>query len=166
MNRERAKRSWKGNLDNMEQKNNFESFEVIAENIFQVIPLLRKKLAHISAFQSKQGLPLSHFQVLSLLEERGSMSVSEISEYFDIAKPNITPLVDRLVNAGLVDRVRSTADRRVVFIVILDEGRERLKAIREMLAANVEEWKNTLSDDEFSQLAESMSNVVACLKKI
>ena len=94
------------------------------------------------------------------------MSVSEISEYFDIAKPNITPLVDRLVNAGLVDRVRSTTDRRVVFIVILDEGRERLSAIREMLSSNVEEWKRSLTDEEFTHLAEAMSTVVSCLKKI
>ncbi|MBR3504403.1 MAG: MarR family transcriptional regulator [Clostridia bacterium] len=111
-------------------------------------------------------MPLSHFQVLSLLEERGSMSVSEISDYFDIAKPNITPLVDRLVGAGLVDRVRSNTDRRVVFIVILDEGRARLNAIREMLTENVEEWKNALTDEEFQLLAESMGNVVALLKKI
>ena len=117
----------------MEQANNPKSLELIADNIFQVIPLLKKRLSHISAFQSENGLPLSHFQVLSLLNERGSMSVSEISEFFDIAKPNITPLVDRLVNAGLVDRVRSTTDRRVVFIVILDEGRTRLKTIRSLL---------------------------------
>lgn len=150
----------------MEQKNNSGSLAMISENIFQVIPLLKKKLSHISAFQSKYGMPLSHFQVLSLLEERGSMSVSEISDYFDIAKPNITPLVDRLVGAGLVDRVRSNTDRRVVFIVILDEGRARLNAIREMLTENVEEWKNALTDEEFQLLAESMGNVVALLKKI
>ena len=149
----------------MEQNNNFESLEMIAENVFQIIPLLKKRLSHISAFQSKNGLPLSHFQVLSLLEERGSMSVSEISEYFDIAKPNITPLVDRLVNAGLVDRVRSTTDRRVVFIVILEEGRARLSAIREMLSTNVEEWKRSLTDEEFAHLAEAMGTVVSCLKK-
>ena len=150
----------------MEQKNNYEPLELIAENIFQVIPLLKKRLSHISAFQSEHGLPLSHFQVLSLLEERGSMSVSEISEYFDIAKPNITPLVDRLVNAGLVDHVRSTTDRRVVFIVILDAGRERLKDIRSMLSSNVEEWKRSLSDEEFATLAQSLNNVVSFLKKI
>ena len=160
------KRPWKGKTKNMERKNNSELLEVIAENVFQIIPLLKKRLSHIAAFQSKTGLPLSHFQVLSLLDERGSMSVSEISEYFDIAKPNITPLVDRLASAGLVDRVRSTADRRVVFIMILDEGRQRLKEIRELLAANVEEWERSLSDEEFAQLADSMKNVVACLKKI
>lgn len=150
----------------MEQANNPKSLELIADNIFQVIPLLKKRLSHISAFQSENGLPLSHFQVLSLLNERGSMSVSEISEFFDIAKPNITPLVDRLVNAGLVDRVRSTTDRRVVFIVILDEGRTRLKTIRSLLGENVESWKRALSDEEFDRLASALSDVVTLLGKI
>ena len=150
----------------MEQANNPKSLELIADNIFQVIPLLKKRLSHISAFQSETGLPLSHFQVLSLLNERGSMSVSEISEFFDIAKPNITPLVDRLVNAGLVDRVRSTTDRRVVFIVILDEGRTRLKTIRSLLGENVESWKRALSDEEFDRLATALSDVVTLLGKI
>ncbi len=150
----------------MEQANNPKSLELIADNIFQVIPLLKKRLSHISAFQSENGLPLSHFQVLSLLNERGSMSVSEISEFFDIAKPNITPLVDRLVNSGLVDRVRSTTDRRVVFIVILDEGRTRLKTIRSLLGENVESWKRALSDEEFDRLATALSDVVTLLGKI
>jgi len=142
------------------------SLALIADNIFQVMPLLKKKTSHISAFQNEHGLPLSHFQVLSLLEERGSMSVSEISEYFDIAKPNITPLVDRLVNAGFVDRVRSTTDRRVVFIVILDEGRNRLKTIRSLLSENVEGWKKSLSDEEFERLGMALSDVVKLLEKV
>ena len=156
----------KGECTIMAQKENYESLDLIAENIFQVIPLLKKRLSHISAFQSEHGLPLSHFQVLSLLEERGSMSVSEISEYFDIAKPNITPLVDRLVNAGLVDRVRSTTDRRVVYIVILDEGRERLKTIRSLLGENVATWKKSLTDEEFARLAGALNDVVHLLEKV
>ena len=151
---------------NMEEKKELGAMDLIAENIFQVIPLLKKRMAHISAFQSESGLPLSHFQVLSLLDERGSMSVSEISEYFNIAKPNITPLVDRLVNAGLVERVRSTTDRRVVYIVILDEGRERLKAIQALIATNVASWNGALTDDEFERLGQALSDVVTLLNKI
>lgn len=142
------------------------SKERIADNIFQVIPLLKKRLSHMAAFQGEQGLPLSHFQVLSLLEERGSMSVSEISEYFDIAKPNITPLVDRLANAGLVDRVRSTTDRRVVYIVILDAGRNRLKEIRSLLTSSVGNWNSVLTNDEMERLGKSLGDVVTLLEKI
>ena len=65
------------------------------------------------------------------------MSVSEISRRFGIAKPNITPLVDRLISAGLVERVRNKADRRVVDVYILDAGREKLREIQKVLYDHV-----------------------------
>ena len=66
----------------------------IADKLFQVMPLLRKRMLRLDGMQAEYGIPLSHVQVLAMLEEPGSMSVSEISRRFGIAKPNITPLVD------------------------------------------------------------------------
>ena len=143
-----------------------ECVERIAQGIFQAQPLMKKRLAKLSAIQSEQGIPLSHVQVLAMLEEMGSMSVSEISKRFGIAKPNITPLVDRLVNAGLVDRVRSETDRRVVNIVILEEGRERLRQIQNALNSHVASWKDVLSEEEFARLDRALIDIVEILGKI
>jgi len=143
-----------------------ECVEHIAQGIFQVQPLLKKRLIKLSAIQSDQGIPLSHVQVLAMLEEVGSMSVSEISKRFGIAKPNITPLVDRLVNAGLVDRVRSETDRRVVNIVILEEGRERLRQIQNALNDHVASWQNSLSLEDFACLERALDDILTVLSKI
>ena len=143
-----------------------ECVERIALGIFQAQPLMKKRLAKLSAIQSEQGIPLSHVQVLAMLEEMGSMSVSEISKRFGIAKPNITPLVDRLVNAGLVDRVRSETDRRVVNIVILEEGRGRLRQIQNALNSHVASWKDVLSEEEFARLDRALIDIVEILGKI
>jgi DNA-binding MarR family transcriptional regulator len=143
-----------------------ECVERIAQGIFQAQPLMKKRLAKLSAIQSEQGIPLSHVQVLAMLEEVGSMSVSEISKRFGIAKPNITPLVDRLVNAGLVDRVRSETDRRVVNIVILPAGREHLRQIESALNGYVESWQQTLSAEEFARLDFALSELVTILGKL
>lgn len=140
--------------------------EHIAQGIFQAQPLLKKRLAKLSAIQSVHGIPLSHVQVLAMLNEAGSMSVSDISNRFGIAKPNITPLVDRLVNAGLVDRVRSETDRRVVNIIILPAGRERLEQIQSALNDHVAGWRRSLTDDEFFRLSDALDTVVEILEKI
>ena len=143
-----------------------ECVERIAQGIFQAQPLMKKRLAKLSAIQADQGIPLSHVQVLAMLEEVGSMSVSEISKRFGIAKPNITPLVDRLVNAGLVDRVRSETDRRVVNIVILEEGRARLNQIQNALNEHVSSWQNVLTEEEFARLDRALIDIVEILGKI
>lgn len=140
--------------------------ESIAQNIFSVMPLLRKRLLHMDVIQAEHGIPLSHVQVLSMLNETGSMSVSEISHRLGIAKPNITPLVDRLIDEKLVDRVRDTHDRRVVNVVILDAGREKLAAIRGTIGEQVQEWAQNISAADFRELSEALASLTRILTTI
>ena len=138
----------------------------ISKDLFCVTPLLRKKLLHMDVIQNECGIPLSHVQVLSMLDEAGSMSVSEISQRLGIAKPNITPLVDRLIESHYVDRIRDAQDRRVVNIVILDEGREKLKCIHETVSNQVRSWAEALTAPEFRSLAESLGSLRHILEKL
>ena len=140
--------------------------ESIAQNIFNVMPLLRKRLLHMDVIQSEHGIPLSHVQVLSMLNETGSMSVSEISHRLGIAKPNITPLVDRLMEEKLVDRIRDTQDRRVVNVVILEAGREKLAAIRATIGEQVQEWAQNISAADFRELADALSSLTRILSNV
>ena len=140
--------------------------ESIAQNIFNVMPLLRKRLLHMDVIQSEHGIPLSHVQVLSMLNETGSMSVSEISHRLGIAKPNITPLVDRLIEEKLVDRIRDTQDRRVVNVVILKAGREKLAAMRATIGEQVQEWAQNISAADFRELADALSSLTRILSNV
>lgn len=137
--------------------------EQVASNIFHVLPLLRKRLLRLDVVQGEHGIPLSHAQVLSMLSETSSMSVSEISRRLGIAKPNITPLVDRLIANGLVDRVRDTSDRRVVNVVILPAGEEKLAAIKQSIAVQVREWSRNMSDEDFDELSAALSSITRIL---
>lgn len=140
--------------------------ESISNNIFTVLPLLRKRLLHMDTIQGEHGIPLSHVQVLSMLDETGSMSVSEISHHLGIAKPNITPLVDRLIEANLVDRVRDLHDRRVVNVVILEDGRKKLADIRAGIGEHVQEWAQNISAADFRELADALQSLTRILMQI
>ena len=140
--------------------------EQIASNIFHVLPLLRKRLLRLDVVQAEHGIPLSHAQVLTMLSETNSMSVSEISRRLGIAKPNITPLVDRLRAADLVDRVRDTGDRRVVNVVIQPAGREKLADIQKSIGAQVREWSESMSEEDFNELARSLESITRILSNL
>ena len=121
------------------------ALEHLYDMLFQAWPLMRRRLLPSSAQQAEFGMPLSHVQVLVMLDHRGSLSITEISNSFGIAKPNITPLVDRLIEEGLVMRERNSADRRVVNVVICEKGRERLADIYRDLCDHLFDWTRTLS---------------------
>ena len=138
----------------------------VAQNMFHVLPLLKKRLLHMDQVQREHGTPLSHVQVLAMLQDAGTMSVSEISRRLGIAKPNITPLVDRLFEAGYVDRQHDDNDRRVVNIVLLPAGEEKLAAIRATIARHIQVQAEDLSVSEFRELSESLSSIVRILSSL
>ena len=81
-----------------------ETLEKIARQVLTAAPVFKKKLFRPDIEQKDNPIPLSYVQVLAALDEADRLSVSEISARFDIAKPNITPLIDRMINAGYVTR--------------------------------------------------------------
>ena len=140
--------------------------ENIASKIFSVQPMLRKRVAKFEGMNAGQSMPLSHVQVLSVLNDEGSMTVSDISRRFNIAKPNITPLVDRLSAEGLVERQRSETDRRVVNIAIRDAGRERLLQTQQAIFAMIAGWADRISPEEFSELSDALDSMIRILSNV
>lgn len=138
----------------------------VAQNMFHVLPLIKKRLLHMDLVQREHGTPLSHVQVLAMLQDVGTMSVSEISRRLGIAKPNITPLVDRLFESGYVDRQHDENDRRVVNIVLLPAGEEKLAAIRATISRQIQSQVEGLSVSEFRELDESLASVVRILSSL
>src|SRR5262245_65615287 len=80
--------------------------------------------------KTEAGLTNEQYNVLRIL--RGShptrLACSEISQRMIARDPDVTRLVDRLSQRGLVSRARGKRDRRVVEVGLTDKGREVLKA--------------------------------------
>ena len=144
---------------------NKEAVETVATTTFEVLPLLRKKLLRMDVVQAEHNMPMSHVQVLAMLGDAGAMSVTDISRHLGMAKPNITPLIDRLIREGYVERRRDTGDRRVVNVVICEKGRERLADIYRALCDNLFDWTRTLSQEDMTAFNEALETIVRLLRK-
>lgn len=127
----------------------------ITNNLFEALPLLPKRLVKVDAITRKFDMPFSHVQILCMLSA-GGMTIGEISRSLGIAKPNITPLLDSLADRNLLERIRSTKDRRIVNIELLPEGVEMAKQIKAAIAEQVIEWPDGMD-------AKRLNNSLACL---
>jgi len=139
--------------------------ETLAWQILTVAPVMKKRLFRPDFEQNGEQLPLSYAQVLATLDVKESMTVTEISERFDIAKPNITPLIDRMIEAGYVKRVRNSTDRRVVHVIILDKGRAKVKDMIASLNKTIDGWASAISDEDINKIAESIETIREVLEK-
>lgn len=71
---------------------------------------------------SQFGLTGPQLTVIKMLETFGDISLSSLSERIRAQNSTVTGIIDRMEREGLVQRERSTTDRRVVFIRLTDKG--------------------------------------------
>jgi MarR family transcriptional regulator, organic hydroperoxide resistance regulator len=68
------------------------------------------------------GLTYPQYLVLLILWEHRSRQVGEIAESLHLATHAVSPIVDRLEEAGLVRRAKDDVDGRVVHVQLTDDG--------------------------------------------
>ena len=76
------------------------------------------------ALAERYGLTGSQLLVLKMLEPRGQVSLSELSERIRAKNSTVTGIIDRMERDEIVVRRRSDEDRRVVFIELTPKGRK------------------------------------------
>lgn len=73
---------------------------------------------------SEYGLTTPQFGILEALYHLGPMSLGDLADKLLVTGGNVTYVMDRLEEQGLVYRERSPEDRRVVEARLTEEGRE------------------------------------------
>ncbi|MBF6213200.1 MarR family transcriptional regulator [Nocardia puris] len=83
-----------------------------------------------TAVQRGHGLGLSEFRALGFLADApdGELRMQELADHLGLNQSSVTRLVGRLIDAGLAYRDLCPDDRRGVYTVISDAGRERHRA--------------------------------------
>jgi DNA-binding MarR family transcriptional regulator len=95
---------------------------------FRVMRLHQRMLTQITLRIRTIGLSIPQFDLLSTLTEQEGISQSELAERLYVTKGNVSGLVDRLVQAGLVERRAIAGDRRSYAMHLTAEGRRLAEA--------------------------------------
>ncbi len=104
--------------------------------------------------------------VVKILESIGDLSLSELSDKIRAQNSTVTGIIDRMEREGLVQRVRSTEDRRVVHISLTDKG---AKLAREIPIEPMEIFRSaieSLSAQEMRDLMKILMKVAKRVKQI
>lgn len=79
---------------------------------FRFIRLNRRVTAAVAVELRAIGLSIPQFDVLSTLTEREGLTQQDLAARLYVTKGNVSGLIDRLVEAGLVERRAIPGDRR------------------------------------------------------
>jgi MarR family transcriptional regulator, organic hydroperoxide resistance regulator len=87
----------------------------------------RRQRAMLANIHSCNQSP-AQLHVLGVLHEVGPITVSQLASRLAISVPSTSAMVDRMVDAGLVERARSEEDRRIVSVWLAPAGQTALNA--------------------------------------
>ncbi len=91
---------------------------------FRFIRLHQRVFSEMGQTLKPTGLSIPQFDVLSTLTEQQGLSQSDLAARLYVTKGNVSGLIDRLVEAGLVERRSAPGDRRSNAVFLTPEGRK------------------------------------------
>lgn len=91
---------------------------------FRFIRLHRRATNAVATELRALGLSIPQFDLLSTLTEREGLSQQELAERLYVTKGNVSGLLDRMVDAGLVERRSIPGDRRSNALYLTGKGRD------------------------------------------
>lgn len=97
--------------------------------------VVERHLANISVALRPYGLTAPMWRVLNGLAECGPSSIGDIAKHTAFERSYVSRLVGRMADAGLVESVGDTTDRRFRNVRLSDEGRARHAVARDIVVA-------------------------------
>lgn len=129
----------------------------------RLLALIARKTRARREHFSKRKLSPPHFMLLRTLEMKGSMRSSAMADELNVSRGAISNLTERLAQEGLVGRNRSTQDRRVVEVVLTEEGKEFLRAKEQKRIERLSTIFEELPEKDLEELIRITRNIITVL---
>jgi DNA-binding MarR family transcriptional regulator len=128
-------------------------------NLLQVNTVVAEALEQ--RLEERHGLSLAEHEVLVRLSHApGGLRMQELASLLLVSKSGVTRMIDRLVAAGLVRRVASPTDRRVIHASITRKGLSKVER-------SMPDFMTALDDAFSTHLdAHDVDSLRAALRKI
>ncbi len=137
-----------------------------AQKFSVLIQLLDRRLLRPFYTRSHYGLSPLQINVLLLLSGNTAPSMSQIATRLDISKPNVTPIIDRLIQDGYVSRTANAQDRRIVNISATEKGKKLIRTIRSDMRKMMQERFSSHTEEEFDIFMDAIDTCINFLESM
>lgn len=119
--------------------------------------------SHSKRVERATGLTVPQLVVLHAIRDLGEVTSSRISAAVSLSPATVSPILDKLENRGLIQRYRSSLDRRVVHARLTEAGLGALDAAPDLMDSRFLMRIKALSPDEQEALVRGLESMAALL---
>jgi len=107
----------------------------------------------------KSGATGAQWRTLKILERHEGLNQGQLAELLEVEPITCCRMIDRLEEAGLVERRRDPADRRAWRIYLTDKARPVLEELRGIAREMIEQALQGLDARQRDELIESLNTI-------
>jgi MarR family transcriptional regulator, organic hydroperoxide resistance regulator len=133
---------------------------------FRFLRLHQRSHAAMTQRLRTVGLSVAQFDLLSTLTESEGITQRDLAERLYVTKGNVSGLVDRLVEAGMVDRRAIPGDRRSYALHLTPAGRKVALEGMDVQNAFIKTTLGTLESEDLDTLDRVISRWRDALKNV
>lgn len=118
------------------------------------------------SYSFPEGINETHFKTLVTLRFLGPSPMSEISKYLGMEKGSFTPVADKLIKKGYINKNRSEKDRRVYNLELSREGAILVEYFLSEHHKYIENMLNKITTEEQTEFLKAITVVKETLLKL
>jgi DNA-binding MarR family transcriptional regulator len=112
----------------------------------------RQHQANANALLKAHGLKHAEWRILALTDELQSVSLTQIVDLVVIERTTIGKLIDRMVERGWLDKIKSSTDARAMQVSLTPQGHRLLRTTAPAMHELMQAYSQALSAPAFERL--------------
>jgi len=112
---------------------------------------------HVPNVLIDSGLTLTQLRSLFLIANEGSTNFRKLARALKVTPSDVTGIVDRLVEQGLVSRTQNPKDRREMTLQATEEGKDLVYNLKEAGIKQMTQILSLLNLEDLSSLTQGLS---------
>jgi len=106
-----------------------------------------------------EGLNRTHWRALMHITESGAECMKGVGRHVGLEAGSFTPVADRLIEEGLVERIPDPADRRRILLRATSSGKSAVKEMKRTMKEHYVHKLSFLNESQLQDLAAAMVTV-------
>lgn len=138
----------------------------ISNDLYHFIFFFNRKIFHSDEVMKQFPLPPSHVKLIIYLKHHGPTYITEAATHLTISKPNMTPIIDKLLADELIQRYADASDRRKTLIALTDKAHVFLEEQENKIKDVLAEKLSAFSEEDLEALSTHLEGITQIMMKI
>ena len=123
--------------------------------------ILKMQQVDITCLEAYGDVTKREFNLLIMLGKSGKMIMKEVADCLGVPVSTATTIIDKLIEKGYLKRIHPPTDRRIIVVVLSDEGKSIYLSLRSKMKSFARDVMNKLEGSEKTKFVYLLEKVAA-----